>query len=86
MEMQRKIRQGKRAIYDEASHIAGDVNQLDINCLLNQHSLAQIVKIPTRDVRTLDVFITNFPQLWSKVRAIKSLVRSDHLEKNYRVS
>ena len=58
--------------------IAGDVNQLDLNCLLNQHSLAQIVKIPTRD-RTLDVFITNFPQLWSKVRAIKSLVRSDHL-------
>ena len=59
--------------------IAGDVNQLDINCLLNQHSLAQIVKIPTRGVRTLDVFITNFPQLWSKVRAINSLVRSDHL-------
>ena len=59
--------------------IDGDVNQLDINCLLNQHSLAQIVKIPTRGVRTLDVFITNFPQLWTKVRAIKSLVRSDHL-------
>ena len=59
--------------------IDGDVNQLDINCLLNQHSLAQIVKIPTRGVRTLDVFLTNFPQLWTKVRAIKSLVRSDHL-------
>ena len=59
--------------------IAGDVNQLDINSLLNQHSLAQIVKIPTRGVRTLDVLITNFTQLWTKVRAVKSLVRSDHL-------
>ena len=59
--------------------IAGDVNQLDINCLLSQHSLAQIVKIPTRGASTLDVFITNFPQLWTKVRAIKSLARSDHL-------
>ena len=52
---------------------------MNINSLLNQHSLAQIVKIPTRGVRTLDVFITNFPQLWTKVRVIKSLVRSDHL-------
>ena len=59
--------------------IAGDVNQLDINSLLNQHSLAQIVKIPTRGVRTLDVLITNFTQLWTKVRAIKGLVRSGHL-------
>ena len=59
--------------------IAGDVNQLDINCLLNQHSLSQIVKISTRGASTLVVFITNFPQLWTKVRAIKSLVRSDHL-------
>ena len=43
--------------------IAGDLSQLDINSGLNQQSRAQIVKIPTRGVSTLDVFINNFPQL-----------------------
>ena len=59
--------------------IAGDINQLGIKPLLNYHSLVQIVNVPTRGQKILDVFITNVPNFWNKAKAIKSLVRSDHL-------
>lgn len=59
--------------------IAGDINQLEIKTLLNYHSLTQIVKIPTRAQKILDVFVTNVPNYWGKVSAVKGLVRSDHL-------
>ena len=53
--------------------IAGDINQLGIKPLLNYHSLVQIVNIPTRGQKILDVFITNVPNFWNKAKAIKSL-------------
>ena len=59
--------------------IAGDINQLEIKTLLNYHSLAQIVKVPTRGRKILDVFITNVPNYWEKAKAVIGLVRSDHL-------
>ena len=59
--------------------IARDINQLEIKTLLNCHSLAQIVKNPTCGQKILDVFITNVPNFWEKAKAVKGLVRSDHL-------
>ncbi len=59
--------------------IAGDINQLEIKTMLNYHSLAQIVNVPTRGQKILDVFITNVPNYWEKTKAVKGLVRSDHL-------
>ena len=41
--------------------IAGDLNKLNIRTLLNQLSLFQMVKTPTRGDNILDVFITNVP-------------------------
>ena len=52
--------------------IAGDVNQLDIRNLLNQPSFVQLVKVPTRGQRILDVFITNAPHYWKRVKVVKS--------------
>ena len=37
-----------------------------------------MVKIPTRGDNILDVFITNIPHFWKKIKVAKSLVRSDH--------
>ena len=59
--------------------IAGDINQLEIKTLLNYHSLAQIVKVPTRGRKILDVFKPNVPNYWEKAKAVIGLVRSDHL-------
>ena len=42
-------------------------------------SMQQLVKVPTRAKRTLDVFITNCPFLWKLGSPVKGLVRSDHL-------
>ena len=58
--------------------IAGDINKLNIRNLLNQLSLIQLVKVPTRGQNILDVFITNAPHDWKKVKVVKSLVKSDH--------
>ncbi len=58
--------------------IAGDLNKLNICSLLNQLSLFQMVKTPTRGANILDVFISNIPHYWKKVKVVKSLVRSDH--------
>ena len=41
--------------------------------------MQQLVKVPTRANRTLDVFITNCPFLWKPGSSMKGLVRSDHL-------
>ena len=58
--------------------ITGDLNKLNIYNLLNQLSFAQLVKSPTRGKNILDVFITNVPHYWKKVKVTNSLVRSDH--------
>ena len=59
--------------------IAGDINQLRIQDLCNQHNLEQLVKKSTRGPRILDVFLTNCPHLWNQPTVFKGLVRSDHL-------
>ena len=55
--------------------IAGDLNKLNIRTLLNQLSLFQMVKTPTRGDNILNIFITNVPNYWKKVKVVKSLVR-----------
>ena len=57
--------------------IAGDINQLDINILMSQHNFQQLAF--TRGQKIMDVFLTNFPNLWKQTTVYKSLVRSDHL-------
>ena len=59
--------------------IAGDINQLKIKGLMQQHGLHQMVKLPTRRDKILDVFQTNCPLLWKPGKVHKGLVRSDHL-------
>ena len=58
--------------------IAGDVNQLKYKDLLVHASLSQMVKKPTRGENVLDVFMTNTPYLWEKVKVFESTIRSDH--------
>ncbi|PFX32709.1 hypothetical protein AWC38_SpisGene2368 [Stylophora pistillata] len=58
--------------------IAGDINQLNIGEFIEQHSMQQLIKVPTRGNRTLDVFITNYPFFWKPGSSVKGLVRSDH--------
>ena len=58
--------------------IAGDVNQLKYKDLLLHASLSQMVKKPTRGENILDVFMTNTPYLWEKVKVFESAIRSDH--------
>ena len=58
--------------------LAGDVNNLNIRSVLNQLSFTQLVNVPTRGQKILDVFITNAPNYWKHVKVVKSLVRSDH--------
>ena len=56
--------------------IAGDVNHLGISEFSRQHNLEQLVKKPTRDQNTLDVFLTNYPYIWKSPTMFISLVRS----------
>ena len=46
--------------------------------LTNHTSFVQLVKSATRGQRILDVFLTNVPHFWKKIKVEKSLVRSDH--------
>ena len=59
--------------------IAGDINQLQTKDPRQQHGLHQMVKVPTRRDKILDVFLTNCPLLWKPGKVHKGLVRSDHL-------
>ena len=54
------------------------MNNFNIGSILNKLSFTQLIKIPTRGQRTLDVFITNVPNYWKGTKVVKSLVRSDH--------
>ncbi len=56
--------------------IAEDFNKLD--SLLNQLFLYMVVNTPTRGDNIFDVFITNIPLYWSKVKVTQSLARSDN--------
>ena len=59
--------------------IAVDINFLNIREFVQEHSMQQLVKVPTRANRTLGVFITNYPFLWKPGSSMKGVVRSDHL-------
>lgn len=40
--------------------------------------MQQLIKVPTRGNRTLDVFIINYPFFWKPGSSVKGLVRPDH--------
>ena len=46
--------------------LTGDFNRLNISRLLLQFKLKQLVRVPTRGDSTLDLIITNMPQLYNK--------------------
>ncbi len=58
-------------VYSSNYGTAEGINQLEIKTLLNYHSLAQIVKAPTRAQKILDMFITNVFNYWKKAKAVK---------------
>ena len=68
--------------------IAGDINQLKIKDLMQQHGLHQMVKVPTRRDKILDVFLTNSPLLWKsgKVHERLDLLFQLNLNENMSVS
>ena len=58
--------------------LAGDLNQLQDNHVVERTGLTQIVHQPTRGANLLDrVFVFN-PQVYSTVRVVSSVVKSDH--------
>ena len=58
--------------------LAGDLNQLSDNEVVERTGLTQIVHQPTRGANILDrVFVSN-PQMYSVVRVVSSVVKSDH--------
>jgi hypothetical protein len=58
--------------------LAGDLNQLHDDDIVERTGLTQIVRQPTRGANILDrVFVSN-PQLFSTVRVVSSVVKSDH--------
>jgi len=58
--------------------IAGDVNQLSDRDVVERTGLTQIVRQPTRDMNILDRMYVSSPDLYSTVRVVTSVVRSDH--------
>ncbi|CAC5396555.1 unnamed protein product [Mytilus coruscus] len=46
--------------------------------IINEHSLEQIVKKPTRGDRTLDLILTNIPSIVNKVETMPPIGNADH--------
>jgi hypothetical protein len=63
-----------------AAHIvlAGDLNQLPDQDLVERTGLTQIVTQPTRGRNILDRVLVSDPRLYCTVRVVASVVRSDH--------
>jgi len=58
--------------------VAGDLNQLHDDHVVERTGLTQIVRQPTCGDNLLDrVFVSN-PQLYDTVRVVSSVVKSDH--------
>ena len=58
--------------------VAGDLNQLCDDHVVERTGLTQIVRQPTRGDNLLDrVFVSN-PQLYDTVRVVSLVVKSDH--------
>jgi hypothetical protein len=58
--------------------LTGDLNHLNFSSLLTDFGLCQIVDVPTRKSKTLDVVITNRVDLFT-CNVAKSILKSDHL-------
>ena len=58
--------------------IAGDMNQLPNDDLVELTGLMQIVELLTRGANMLDRVYVTCPQLYNSVRVITSIVKSDH--------
>ena len=63
----------------QAAHIvlAGDLDQLADDDLTARTGLVQIVHQPSRGTNILDRIYVSNPQLYSSVRVVASVVRSD---------
>ena len=60
--------------------LTSDFNRLSINRLLAQFKMKEMVCVPTRAEQTLDLIITNLPQLYGKesVKNVPPFALSDH--------
>jgi len=58
--------------------IAGDLNQLPDHDIVERTGPTHIVHQPTRGVNILDRILISDPQLYSNVRVVASVVKSDH--------
>ena len=58
--------------------LAGDLNQLSDDDVVERTGLTQIVHQPTRGASVLDRIFVSDPHMYSTVRVISSIVRSDH--------
>ena len=58
--------------------IAGDVNQLSDQDVVERTGLTQIVHQPTRGLNVLDKIYVSSPHIYSTVRVVASVVKSDH--------
>lgn len=58
--------------------IAGDVNQLSDQDVVERTGLTQIVHQPARGANVLDKIYVSSPYIYNTVRVVKSVVKSDH--------
>jgi len=58
--------------------LAGDLNQLQDDDIVERTGLTQIVHQPTRGTNVLDQVFVSDPQLYGTVRVVSSVVKSDH--------
>ena len=64
-------------VYDVFA-LVGDLNNFNYNHISESFDFSQIIDKPTRINKTLDVFLTNRPELFS-VTVARSLLNSDHM-------
>ena len=58
--------------------LAGDLNKLQDDDIVERTGLTQIVRQPTRGANLLDRVFVSDPQLYSTVRVVPSVVKTDH--------
>ena len=60
--------------------VAGDLNQLCDDDIVERTGLTQLVHQPTRGANLLDRVFVSDPQLYDTVRVVSSVVKSDHAQ------
>jgi len=58
--------------------LAGDLNKLQDDDIVERTGLTQIARQPTRGANLLDRVFVSDPQLYSTVRVVPSVVKTDH--------